>query len=101
MMTRLDPSVLELDYAAEADRIAKMIPDELDITLSKAIEKSAELRAECERNPIAKKIVEAGRVLRHPLRVGVKASLWLLTAAFPRWRSMLLVVGRKSAAASQ
>jgi SAM-dependent methyltransferase len=45
--------------------------------------------------------VEKGRVLRHPLRVGVKAGLWLLTAAFPRWRSMLLVVGRKSAAASQ
>lgn len=39
--------------------------------------------------------VEAGRVLRHPLRVGVKGGLWLLTAALPRWRSMLLVVGVK------
>ena len=41
------------------------------------------------------------RMVRHPLRVGAKAGLWLLTTAFPRWRSMLLVVGRKSAAASQ
>lgn len=41
--------------------------------------------------------VEAGRLLRHPLRVAVKGGLWLLTGAFPAWRSMLLVVGRKSA----
>jgi SAM-dependent methyltransferase len=39
--------------------------------------------------------VEAGRLLRHPLRVAAKSGLWLLTSAFPRWRSMLMVVGRK------
>ena len=39
--------------------------------------------------------VEPGRALRHPLRVGVKSALWLITTAFPRWRSMLLVVGVK------
>jgi len=53
---------------AEADRIAKMIPDELDITLAKAIEKSAELRAECDRNPIAKKIFEWGRIIEGLVR---------------------------------
>jgi DNA polymerase-3 subunit alpha len=53
---------------AESDRIAKMIPDELDITLEKAIEKSMELRTEIERNPIAKKIVESGRVLEGMVR---------------------------------
>ena len=53
---------------AEADRIAKMIPDELDITLAKAVEKSAELRAEGERNPIAKKILEWGRVIEGMVR---------------------------------
>jgi SAM-dependent methyltransferase len=41
--------------------------------------------------------VEPGRVLRHPLRVAAKSGLWLLTAAFPSWRSMLLVVGMKHA----
>lgn len=39
--------------------------------------------------------IERGRLLRHPLRVGVKSALWLLTSAFPRSRSMLLIVGRK------
>lgn len=53
---------------AESDRIAKMIPDELDITLEKALEKSAEMRTEVERNPIAKKIIEAGRVLEGMVR---------------------------------
>ena len=53
---------------AEADRIAKMIPDELNITLTQAIEKSAELRAEVERNPIAKKIVDAAQVLEGMVR---------------------------------
>lgn len=39
--------------------------------------------------------IEAGRVLRHPLRVGGKSLLWGLTSAVPAWRSMLLVVGQK------
>jgi SAM-dependent methyltransferase len=39
--------------------------------------------------------VEAGRLLRHPLRVAAKSGLWLLTSAFPAWRSMLMVVGLK------
>jgi SAM-dependent methyltransferase len=39
--------------------------------------------------------VEPARALRHPLRVAAKGGLWLLTAAFPAWRSMLLVVGLK------
>ncbi|HEX9373074.1 MAG TPA: class I SAM-dependent methyltransferase [Roseiflexaceae bacterium] len=39
--------------------------------------------------------VEPGRLLRHPLRVAAKSGLWLLTSAFPCWRSMLLVVGTK------
>jgi SAM-dependent methyltransferase len=40
--------------------------------------------------------VEPGRVLRHPLRVGAKAGLWLLTSACPSTRSMLMVVGQKT-----
>jgi DNA polymerase-3 subunit alpha len=53
---------------AEADRLAKMIPDELNISLEDAITKSAELRTEIDRNPIAKKIVEAARVLEGMVR---------------------------------
>ncbi len=53
---------------AEADRLAKMIPDELNITLDDAIAKSAELRHEAESNPVAKEIIEQGRVLEGMVR---------------------------------
>ncbi|MFT3782269.1 MAG: DNA polymerase III subunit alpha [Nibricoccus sp.] len=53
---------------AEADRLAKMIPDELNISLEDAITKSAELRTEIDRNPVAKKIVDQARVLEGMVR---------------------------------
>ena len=53
---------------AEADRLAKMIPDELNISLEDAITKSAELRTEIDRNPVTKRIIEAGRVLEGMVR---------------------------------
>ncbi len=53
---------------AEADRLAKMIPDELNISLKDSIEKSAELRTEIDRNPVAKKVVNAGLVLEGMVR---------------------------------
>jgi DNA polymerase III subunit alpha len=53
---------------AEADRLAKMIPDELNISLEDAIAKSAELRTEIERNPVAKKIVDQALVLEGMVR---------------------------------
>lgn len=53
---------------AEADRLAKMIPDELNISLEDAITKSAELRSEIERNPVAKRIVDSARVLEGMVR---------------------------------
>ncbi len=59
--------VNSLPYA-DADRLAKMIPDELEMTLEKAVEKSAELRTELDRNPVAKKIFESARVLEGMVR---------------------------------
>ena len=53
---------------ADADRIAKMIPDELNISLEDSIAKSAELRTELERNPIAKNIIDQGLVLEGMVR---------------------------------
>jgi len=43
---------------AEADRLAKMIPDEINIELRTAVDRSAELKNEYERNPLAKKIID-------------------------------------------
>ena len=53
---------------AEADKLAKMIPDELNISLDASIQKSKELREEIERNPVARKIVEQGRVIEGMVR---------------------------------
>ncbi len=53
---------------AEADRLAKMIPDELNITLEDSVTKSAELRDEVTKNPVAKKIYDQARVLEGMVR---------------------------------
>ena len=67
MVIRDVSRVHNLPYA-EADRLAKMIPDELNITLDEAIAKSAELRAELAANPVTKEIIEQGRVLEGMVR---------------------------------
>jgi DNA polymerase-3 subunit alpha len=67
MVVRDVARVNDLPFS-ESDRLAKMIPDEINISLEDAIAKSADLRNEIERNPIARKIVEAGRVLEGMVR---------------------------------
>lgn len=67
MVIRDVSRVHNLPYA-EADRLAKMIPDELNISLEDAIAKSAELRGEVDRNPVAKKIVNQALVLEGMVR---------------------------------
>ncbi|MBW8781489.1 MAG: DNA polymerase III subunit alpha [Verrucomicrobia bacterium] len=67
MVIRDVSRVNNLPYA-EADRLAKMIPDEINISLEDAITKSAELRTEIDRNPVAKKIVASARVLEGMVR---------------------------------
>lgn len=67
MVIRDVSRVNNLPYA-DADRLAKMIPDEINISLEDAITKSAELRTEIDRNPVAKKIVTSARVLEGMVR---------------------------------
>jgi len=67
MVIRDVSRVHSLPYA-EADRLAKMIPDELNITLEQAVTKSAELREEVSKNPAAKKIFEQAKVLEGMVR---------------------------------
>lgn len=54
--------VIGLSYAA-ADRIAKMIPNELNITLDSAVEKNAELKQAIESEPETRQVFEYGRIL--------------------------------------
>ena len=67
MVLRDVSRVHNLPYA-EADRLAKMIPDELNITLDESIAKSAELRTEIEINPVTREIVDEARVLEGMVR---------------------------------
>ncbi|HVU23924.1 MAG TPA: DNA polymerase III subunit alpha [Opitutus sp.] len=67
MVIRDVARVHNLPYA-EADRLAKMIPDELNISLTDSITKSAELRTEVENNPAAKKIIDQALVLEGMVR---------------------------------
>ncbi len=53
---------------ADSDRIAKMIPDELNITLDDSIAKSAELRLEIDRNPGTKRIIDTALVVEGMVR---------------------------------
>jgi len=74
--------VHNLPYA-EADRLAKMIPDELNIELATAIEKSAELREEIQRNPATKKIVDQALVLEGMVRNTGKHAAGIIIADRP------------------
>ena len=67
MVIRDVSRVHNLPYA-EADRLAKMIPDELNISLEDAQKKSAELRDEIAKNPVAKKIFDQALVLEGMVR---------------------------------
>jgi len=62
MIVRDLARVNSVEYA-EADRIAKMVPDDLNITLADALAKSSELQQEVKTNPIAKLIIEQGQVI--------------------------------------
>ena len=74
MVVRDVARVRDLPYA-EADKLAKMVPDDLNISLDEALEKSPEFREEYEKNPIATQIVDTGRVIEGMVRnVGTHAA---------------------------
>ena len=75
MVVRDVARVLDVPYA-DADRIAKMVPDDIGITLEKAVDKSSELKAEVEnKNSPASKIVEYGNVIEGMVRnIGTHAA---------------------------
>lgn len=74
MVMRDVARVRDLPYA-EADKLAKMVPDDLNISLDEALKKSPEFREEYEKNPIATQIVDTGRVIEGMVRnVGTHAA---------------------------
>ena len=67
MVVRDLARVNDVPYA-EADRMARMIPDELNISLEESVAKSGELRGELDGNPLARSIVEQGQVIEGMVR---------------------------------
>ena len=74
--------VHNLPYA-EADRLAKMIPEVIDITLQEAIDKSAELRDALAASPAAQKIVDQALVLEGMVRNTGKHAAGIIIADRP------------------
>ena len=74
--------VHNLPYA-EADRLAKMIPDELNIELQTAIDKSAELREAIAASPATRKIIEQALVLEGMVRNSGKHAAGIIIADRP------------------
>lgn len=67
MVVRDLARVNDIPYA-EADRIAKMIPEDIGITLAESLEKSAELKAEVKINAIIAQIIEQGKIIEGMVR---------------------------------
>jgi DNA polymerase-3 subunit alpha len=67
MVVRDLARVMDIEYT-EANRIAKMVPDDLNITLEKAIEKSFELQDAIKKDPRVEEIVRQGKVIEGMVR---------------------------------
>lgn len=67
MVVRDLARVLSIPYA-EANRIAKMVPDDLNISLDDAVEKSIELQAEMRQNETVREIIRQGKVIEGMVR---------------------------------
>lgn len=66
-VTRDVARVMDIPYAT-ADRIAKLIPNELNITIDKAIEKEPRLKREIQTKPEIKELIDTARALEGSAR---------------------------------
>ncbi len=82
MIVRDLARINDLDFA-EGNRLAKMVPDELNISLADAVRKSPDLSAEVARNPVAKSIVEQGKVIEGMVRNTGKHACGIIIADQP------------------
>ncbi|PDH29431.1 MAG: DNA polymerase III subunit alpha [Puniceicoccaceae bacterium MED-G30] len=67
MVVRDLARVNEIEFS-EANKLAKMIPEEINISLDDAVSKSPELQQEVANNSVARSIVEQGRIIEGMVR---------------------------------
>ena len=61
--------------AQEGQRLANLIPNELNITLDEALEQEPELVSECKNNPVVQRVIDQARALEHHARhAGIHAA---------------------------
>jgi DNA polymerase-3 subunit alpha len=82
MIVRDLARVMGLEYN-EGDRLAKMVPDDLNITLEEALTKSFELHQETLKNPNARRIVEQGKVIEGMARNAATHAAGIIIADRP------------------
>ena len=82
MIVRDIARVLDVPYA-EADRIAKMVPDDPKITLETALERSVELKTEMRQNPLTKRLFEPGSIIEGMVRNTGKHACGIIIADQP------------------
>jgi DNA polymerase-3 subunit alpha len=68
---------------SETNRLAKLVPDDINITIEDALEKSAELSHEAEVNPTAKEIIDQGLVIEGMVRNSGKHACGMIIADRP------------------
>ena len=66
--------VMGLSYG-EVDRLAKMIPDELKITLEKSLEQSAELKQAYDSEEVTRELIDTAFVLEDLTQFSITAAV--------------------------
>lgn len=92
--------VLGFPYA-EADRIAKLIPDELKITLEKALEKEPKLQEEMRRNSGVADLIHTARSLEGLTRHASTHAAGVVISDKPLWEHLPLYRGSKGETITQ
>jgi DNA polymerase-3 subunit alpha len=82
MVVRDLARVLDLSFL-ESTRLAKLIPDDLNISLEDAIKKSTELAHEVANNPVAAEIIKEGEVIEGMVRNTGKHACGIIIADRP------------------
>ncbi|MGC9452306.1 MAG: DNA polymerase III subunit alpha, partial [Oceanipulchritudo sp.] len=67
MVVRDLARVMDVEYA-RANQLAKMVPDDLNITLDEAVQRSIELQNEMKSDPVVRDIIQQGHVIEGMVR---------------------------------
>jgi DNA polymerase-3 subunit alpha len=91
---------LEVPYA-EVDKIAKLVPEQLNITLAQALEREPRLREQRDANPVVKEILTIAQALEGLPRHASTHAAGLVIGDRPLWEYLPLYKGSKGELVTQ